>query len=192
MGGPLDRGDQIRSDAFVEMLDAARSGDQQAWTRLYRSFASDVLSYLSSQGVRDAENVLGDVVLDVARNLRTFQGNEPQLRGWVFTVAHHRVIDQRRYWSRRPEDSMPDPDPDRAAPSAEEEALIDVGTARVVEMLDHLTDEQRDVLLLRMVADLSLEQTAAVVNKRTGAVKALQHRALGSLRRLLDKGAVSL
>jgi RNA polymerase sigma-70 factor (ECF subfamily) len=174
------------------MLDAARDGDEQAWSQLYRSVASELLSYLSAQGARDPEDVLGDVVLDLSRNLRRFQGNESQLRGWVFTIAHHRVIDQRRYWSRRPEDSVPDPAPSRVAPSAEDEALIDVNTARVTQALEQLTVEQRDVLLLRVVADLSLEQVANVLGKRTGAVKALQHRALGALRRLLEEGAVSL
>ena len=70
-----------------------------------------------------------------------------------------------------------------AAPSAEVEALAAIGEARVVALLRKLTPDQRSVLALRVVADLSLEQTAAVLGRDVGSVKSLQHRALARLRR---------
>jgi RNA polymerase sigma-70 factor, ECF subfamily len=64
-------------------------------------------------------------------------------------------------------------------------------TQQVHALLDQLSEDQREVVLLRIVGDLSLEQTATALGKRVGAVKALQHRALAALRRILDQ-AVSL
>ena len=66
-----------------------------------------------------------------------------------------------------------------------------IGDRRVDELLQTLSPDQREVLLMRVVADLTLEQTAAALGKRVGAVKALQHRALASLRRVMEQ-AVSL
>jgi RNA polymerase sigma-70 factor (ECF subfamily) len=65
-------------------------------------------------------------------------------------------------------------------------------TAEIFETFRALTEAQRDVLALRIVAGLSLEQTAQVLGKRTGAVKALQHRALETLKRVLDEENVTL
>ena len=69
---------------------------------------------------------------------------------------------------------------------------MDLGSARVHELLAELTPDQRDVMLLRVVADLTVEQVAEVVGKPPGAVKALQRRALAALRRLVEAEGVPL
>ena len=71
--------------------------------------------------------------------------------------------------------------------NAEDEALDLLGNRRLRELLEGLSSDQRDVLLLRIVADLSLEDVAIALGKRRGAVKSLQHRALATLRRQLDR-----
>jgi RNA polymerase sigma-70 factor (ECF subfamily) len=107
-------------------------------------------------------------------------------------VAHHRLVDDLRRRSRRGATVEYDPRADdRAEGSAEDAALAQLGAARAHELLAPLSADQREVLLLRVIGDLSLEQTAQAVGKPVGAVKALQHRALASLRRILDQ-AVSL
>jgi RNA polymerase sigma-70 factor (ECF subfamily) len=98
------------------------------------------------------------------------------------------VVDRRRFASRRPREAPLDA---VAAPAAVDdpahEALARVGAARLHALLDLLTPEQRDVLLLRFVADLSLEEVADAQGRSVGAVKAMQHRALASVRRLLEE-----
>lgn len=78
-----------------------------------------------------------------------------------------------------------------AASSAEDHALANLGTERVRRLLEELTPDQRDVLTLRVLADLSVEQTAATLGKPPGAIKALQHRALAALRKQLTREGVS-
>ena len=72
-----------------------------------------------------------------------------------------------------------------AALSAEDQALTAMSGEHAMKLLANLTEDQQSVIALRVIADLSLEQTAAIVGKRVGAVKALQKRGLESLRRQL-------
>ena len=123
--------------------------------------------------------------LQLARNLHSFEGDEHNFRSWVFTVAHHRLIDERRQRSRRPSDPVPHDrlEPDGWAEPAEIEALDRLSTSNARELLETLSPDQRDVLLLRVLGQLTVEEVAATVGKRPGAVKALQRRALASLQR---------
>ena len=146
---------------------------------VYRVLAPAVLGYLRAQRAPDPEDVLGEVFLQVARDLNRFSGDEAALRRWVFAIAHNRLLDARRRQGRRPAvvtDSVPERP---AAPSAEP---VD---RALVEALQQLTPDQREVLVLRFVADLPLEDVARITRRRTGAVKALQHRGLDSLARIL-------
>lgn len=182
--------------AFEQVLSAAQTGAGWACTRLYESLAPAVAGYLRTQGVRDVDDITSDVFLAVFTRLGTFSGTEAKFRSWVFTIAHHRLIDDRRAAGRRPApaslDAAPGYGPRSTMPAAEDTALAGLGNERVERLLATLSPDQRDVLSLRVLADLSLEQVADALGKQPGAVKALQHRALASLRRTLASEAVSL
>jgi len=142
---------------------------------LYRELAPAVLGYLRAQGVPDPEDLLGEVFLQVARDLRAVRGDEVAVRKWVFTLARNRVIDDVRRRSRRPitiGGAVPDrPGPDREQP------LDPV----LQSAIDRLAPEQREVVLLRFVADLPIEVVARITGRTAGAVKSIQHRALAHL-----------
>lgn len=181
-------------ESFELVLDAARLGAGWARTRLYGMLAGAVTGYLRVQGVREPEDMTSEVFLAVFTRLGRFSGTEAQFRSWVFTIAHHKMVDERRRRARRPE-----PDPleiagERAAgcaAAAEDEAFGILGAERVAAMLQGLTADQRDVISLRVLADLSVEQVAAMLGRPPGAIKALQHRALDALRRQLQQEGVS-
>lgn len=141
----------------------------------YRSLAPAVLGYLRSQRVPEPEDILGEVFLQVARDWRKFKGDEAALRRWVFSIAYNRLVDARRAASRRPTVTS-GPPPEGAAPST-----ADGFDPELVAALSALTPEQREVVVLRFVADLSLEDVARITRRRVGAVKAMQHRALETL-----------
>ncbi len=173
------------------LLAAAQTGAEWAWDRIYKELAPKVRGYLVSHGSDDPDDLLGEVWLQVARNIKSFTGDEAGFRSWVFTIAHHRIIDERRRRSRRPQKTMDDGVRDDwagTAESAEESALIEVEMTEVLEILDQLTKQQRDVLALRVIGDLTVEQVAKIVGKKPGAVKALQRRALRALRRKTGRG----
>ena len=146
---------------------------------VYRALAPAVLGYLRAQRAPDPEDLLGEIFLQVARDLDRFSGDDDGLRRWVFTVAHHRLVDERRRRARRPQPAD-EPLPDNpAAPAA------DPADPELVAALGRLTADQREVVVLRFIADLPLEAVARITGRRVGAVNALQHRALDQLARIL-------
>ncbi len=171
---------------FPQVLEAARAGADWAWRVIYKDLAPSVLGYLALRS-DSPEDICGDVFSELVRELPRFKGAEPAFRAWVFLIARHRLIDDRRRRSRRPEVPAPvDAISDTAAPDqVEEEVLGRRATQELRRVLDRLPQAQRDVVLLRVVAGLSVDEVAQVVGRRPGAVRALQHRAIRTLRRNL-------
>jgi len=177
-------------EGFTEILHSARSGAPWAFERLYIDVAPVVAGYLRLQGAAEPDDLTSEAFLGVFGRLASFEGSEQQFRSWVFTIAHHRLVDERRRAARRP--SIPTADAqmfDRPGGDVEHDVFDVLGTARVYELCAGLSDDQREVLILRIVADLTVEQVAAIVGKSVGAVKALQRRALNALRKKLERDA---
>ena len=158
----------------------------QAFEAIYGGLSPSVASYLRMNGVADVDGVTNEVFLQVHRGLPRFQGDWPAFRSWVFTIAHHRMVDETRRAVRRLRVVPMDDLIDGPTGNAELDALDAMADARLRALLDGLSEDQRAVLLLRISSDLSLERVAEVLGKSLGAVKALQHRALANLRRALD------
>lgn len=170
------------------MIAAARVGAGWAFERIHQTMSSDVLGYLRSQGCADPEGATNDVFFRAFRKMSSFDGSGPQFRSWLFAIAHNLVIDERRMTSRRLATQPLHDRFDRAAgDDVEADAMTRLASGRVRQVLAMLSPDQRDVLLLRIVADLSLEEVAVATGRTVGAVKSLQHRALASLRRRLDE-----
>jgi RNA polymerase sigma factor (sigma-70 family) len=175
-------------ERFTPLLEAAREGSEAAWQEIYGDLAPLVLGYLRANGAPDPEDVLSEVFLQVSRDIARFDGEETGFRSWVFTIAHHRLIDARRHSARRPVELSPEPpEPGGRADDAAEEALARIGTQEVQRILSTLSEDQRAVLLLRVIGDLSIEDVATALGKRPGAVKALQRRGLAAVKRELGR-----
>ena len=181
-------------ESFPEVLQAALLGSEWAWTALYRDLAPLVLGYLRSRGADEPEDLTGEVFLQIARDLPTFKGEEAEFRSWVLAITHHRFIDQRRYRWRHPADPAPDDTilARAATGDVEQEALGSLATERVRRLIDRLTEDQRAVLMLRIVAGLTVEEVAQVVGKKPNSVKALQRRGLATIRKEIAKVASTL
>lgn len=175
-------------EAFDPVLTAARTGEAWAFRRLFDWLARPVAGYLRGAGVEDPDGSANEVFLRVFGAIDRFDGGEERFRSWVFSIAHNLVIDERRRRSRRPSTSTLGAGSEPSVEGADEAVLVALGDDRVRALLGRLAPDQRDVVLLRIVADMSIEDTANALGKSRGAVKALQHRALAALRR---SGAVS-
>lgn len=160
-------------------------------TRLWETFSRDVAGYFRAQGVRDADDLVNEVFIGVFKRVGRFEGDETQFRRWLFTIAHHRLVDERRKWARRPEESLPFAMEEQGG-DTETEALAVLGGASARELIESLAPDQRDVLLLRILADQTIDQIAETLRKRPGAVKALQRRGLAALRKNFEKRGVTL
>jgi RNA polymerase sigma-70 factor (ECF subfamily) len=178
---------------FPEILAAARTGAEWAWTGIYRDLSPVVLGYLRARRASEPEDLLGEVFLQVVRDLPRFDGDEREFRAWVFVIAHHRLVDEGRRGARRPVDLEPD-GPAIASVTEDVETQVIESTAAdgVRRMIDRLPPDQRDVLLLRVLGDLTVKEVARAVGKSPGAVKALQRRGLATIKRTLEKEGVTL
>ena len=179
---------------FDPILKAAQAGACWAYTRIYQGLAPAVAGYLRAQGADDPDDLTSEVFLRVLSGWRSFSGTEAQFRSWVFTIAHSRLVDARRARNRAPEVGALEPEClDGSGPStagADEEAMERLANEEAHHLLDALTSDQRDVVTLRLISQMSVEEVAVVLEKPPGAVKALQRRALASLRRSLASGVV--
>ena len=152
-----------------------------------------MLGYLRAQRAPDPEDVAGEVFLQVVRDLPGFSGDEAGFRAWVFTIAHRRLVDARRRVSRRPAEPTPSDELEATMPpvATEPEALAALGTEEVLALLDRLTEDQREVLVLRLVAGLTGPEIAEVTGRDLEAVKALARRGLLRLRAIVTGRARS-
>lgn len=171
---------------------AACAQDPDALRQVYEALAPSVLGYLRGRGVSDPEAITSEVFLGVLPRLGRLRGGAAGLRTLVFSIAHARMVDDHRARGRRPETVDYQPaDDDRPVPSAEDDALAGMAGERVRAVLALLPRDQAEVLRLRIIADLSIEQTAAVMNRSEGAVKQLQRRGLAALRTALTERRVT-
>ncbi len=182
----------IPSVVLDEVLTAAAQGQPWALRALYEELAPRVHGYLLARGAHEPEDLTSEVFLAVFARLGTVTGGMAGLRSLTFTVAHARLVDELRRRGRQPVVTDYDPDRDRRShPSSEDEALQSLSEHDLVDMLSRLPDAQRDVLTLRHLADLSIDQVATVLGRTPGAIKQLQRRGLLALRDVLAAEGVT-
>jgi RNA polymerase sigma-70 factor, ECF subfamily len=179
----------VLGDAYDDTIAEARDGSSVALGAIYRDLFPSVLAYLRVRAPADAEDLASDVFLDVARGLPRFAGDEGSFRGWVFTIARRRAIDSARRRSRRATDVVPADVLEAmvATDDTAEQALDQLQSADALALVRRLPAGQAEVLLLRVVAGLSVDETAAALGRRAGAVRVAQHRALRRLARMLEE-----
>ena len=172
-------------------LVAARRREPAAVTRVYTAYAPALFRFfMAAVGDRhQAEDLTGTTFVSAIESLPRFRGPIEALGGWLFQIARHDLYDHRRKQSRSRieplEDNLNEAARMAGADDPEELALDRVDADRVVAAMRQLSDDQREVLLLRMAGGLTAPEVAAMLGKTTGAVKALQHRGLASLSRVL-------
>ena len=159
-------------------------GAPWAWSTLYGEIAGPVTGFFRSRGISDPESATGDVFFELSRNVETFKGNEDSFTTLVFAIAYKRLSLEGLHPRRRPRTALADKVLEHL--ESEIEVLIDDTSPKIPESvrtaLQALKPEQRDVLCLRVVAGLTVEQTAEVVGSDISTVKTLQRKALARIR----------
>ncbi|MGQ0678254.1 MAG: RNA polymerase sigma factor [Actinomycetota bacterium] len=180
-------------DDLNTALAAAARNESWGWNRLYRSLAPAVTGYLRAQGAREPEDLTAEVFVQAVKNIHRFQGDPASFRSWIFCIAHNKLIDDVRYRSRRPVEPIADAGADRVSPeSVEDQVLGSLAGERVITLIGNLTPDQRNVVFLRILGELTIEEVARALNKPVTAVKALQRRGLAAIRRELSSQTVSI
>ncbi len=141
---------------------------------------------------KDVDDIVNEIFLGAFRSLDRFAGSESDYRAWVFRIARNKINDSHRRSYRRVPQSSLDIESDAVQSGQAESDLASHEQREQIELLlRDLSADQRDVILLRILADLSIEQVAEILQKPQGAIKSLQHRALETLRRQSSSVAVS-
>src|SRR5438093_13706235 len=169
------------------LVERAQQGDRQALEELYLMHFDRIYSYLQmSVGNRhDAEDLTNQTFVKMLESIERFEWRKVPVSAWLFRIAHNLAMDHfrsRRRW--QPEEEPPEP-PGSEERSAEEEALHSIGRQSMLEMIEGLSQDQQQVLTLKFVFNFSNGEVATILGKTEGAIKSLQHRALGSLQRQL-------
>jgi RNA polymerase sigma-70 factor, ECF subfamily len=179
---------------FESTLAGAREGAGWAWERLYTAYSPRLLGYVRSRGAYEPEDLLGEVWLQLARGIPDFEGDEPGFRSWAFMIAHNRVIDEHRRRAKRPYSPTPPAGltavADRSASvDSESGAIMALELDSLVASLGGLTEMQQSVILMRIVGDLSVSETARALDVSAATVKTATYRAIRALRDRFDDGA---
>ena len=169
----------------------ARRREPAAVTRIYTAYAPALFRFFMAS-VSDrhlAEDLTGSTFVSAIEALPRFRGPVEALGGWLFQIARHDLYDHRRKQARSRieplEDNLNEAALADGGVDPEELAIERLEGTRVLAALRELSSDQREVLLLRMAGGLTAPEVAAILGKTTGAVKALQHRGLASLARVL-------
>jgi RNA polymerase sigma-70 factor (ECF subfamily) len=170
-------------DPFESVLAAAQEGAEWAISVLYRDLQPSLLRYLRSQAPADGDDLASEVWLDAASSLPRFQGDEAAFRRWLFTIARRRLIDLRRRDGRRRAVLDPLESPFEASDATDPEArlLASGETEAALTRVGSLPPDQAEVVLLRVLGGFTVEDVAAIVGKKPGAIRVLQHRGLKRL-----------
>jgi RNA polymerase sigma-70 factor (ECF subfamily) len=181
----------VDEDGFARLLAVARTGNEEAITRIYRLEQPRLLRVLRAEVGDAADDVASQTWLEAMGALGTFEGGQRGFRALLFTIARRRVADHWRTQRRRPATPTAHVELHAAVDSryaVESDVLAAVDSDEAVKAItDMLSAEQAEILLLRVVAGLSVEEVATIVGKSAGAVRVHQHRALKRLAEALEE-----
>ena len=187
---PKTRGDQSHA-TFAVVLSSAQLGEEWAFRSLYEAHGRPVTAFVRARVGADADEIVNETFVGVFTGLARFEGGEADFRAWIFQIARNKINDHHRRGYRRVEQvplgSDHDLDRQRRDPTFE----LGDHSGELEAMLRILTPDQHEVILLRVLADLSIEQVAEILDRPPGAIKSLQHRALETMRRHLSVDGVS-
>ena len=171
------------------LVDRAQKGDRAALEELYLIHFDRIYSYLHvSVGNRhDAEDLTTQTFLKMLEAIDKFRWQSAPFSAWLFRIAHNLAMDHFRANKRwQPEEEPPEPEPDEHS-SAEHGAFESIGRKSMLELIEDLSPEQQQVLTLKFVFNFANGEAATILGKTEGAIKSLQHRALVSLQKQLEK-----
>ncbi len=175
---------------FDAVIRDARQGSDRAMARLYADLQPRLLRFFEARTGDAAEDLAQDTWISVAQQLGSFEGDEPMFRSWFFTIAYRRFVDHCRRSGRRPDTPTAREALEPLAPVIEHDDNVSGGEA-LRALLASMTEEQAEIVLLRVVAGLSVDEVAAIVGKKPGAIRVVQHRALRRAASVLSRRAVT-
>lgn len=189
---PIERDAVIEEEVLVDLLLRAQRNDVEAFDGLYLLYADRVFRYLLARlGDADkTEDVTAQVFVHLIERINKFQvapkDNVAIFSAWLYRLSYNKMIDIMRRERRVTNVSIEHAQNLPSRHPEPESVLVRIEFEQLVDKMAMLNEAQRDVILLRFVEEMSIAETAAIMQKTEGAIKALQHRALENLRNLVN------
>lgn len=186
---------EIVGPEFPTLLASAQEGSERAFTTLYRRLNARLTRYFVAQAAEVAEDLAAETWLAVARGIRSFTGDENDFRAWLFTIGRRRLVEHWRSAARRPPLAACETEILAAYACSDDtessglEGLSAQEAAALVARL--LPPDQAQVVLLRSLAGLDVASVAAILDKKPGTVRVLQHKGLRRLAQVLPVEALT-
>jgi RNA polymerase sigma-70 factor, ECF subfamily len=177
----------LRKSPEETLLERAKALDPGALAEIYERHIDSIYRYIyiRVRNQADAEDLTGQVFLKMIDALPGYRLQGVPFSTWLYRIAHNLVVDRYRRSGRAPlalSEQLPDSGP-FGAPEVRLQSSED--RRHLAAALGRLTDDQRQVIVLRFIENCEVEQIARIMNRTRGAIHAMQHRALASLQRLL-------
>jgi RNA polymerase sigma-70 factor (ECF subfamily) len=168
-----------------ELVIRAKAGDHSAFTQIYERYAPAIYRYIYFRiGEAElAEDLQAEVFLRMLEGIHRYEDRGWPISAWLYRIAHDRTIDTIR--RRRNRQQLPLEAWGGMCDGPEGAVSAQMDYEEIKRTLDDLTEDQRQVIQMRFLADMSIQEVATKLGRTEGSVKALQHRGLQSLARRL-------
>ena len=172
---------------------AARGGDEMAFALLWRENNSRLTKFIQARTYKsdlDFEEIVSEVWMNVAKDVRKFKGDYSGFTAWVYSIARNRIVDASRKRDRtiRPQAELDEATWVPSKQNVEKDFEADANVKRIIDEINKLPAAQAEVLMLRVVSDLSVEEVAKIVKKSANSVRVLAHRGMTTLKESLGGG----
>ncbi len=175
-----------------DLVQRARQGDTEAIGDLYQQFHLSVFRYLyyRTGDAHTAEDLTSEVFIRMIRSLPGYQPQEVPFLAWLFQIARNLAID---HYRRTSKDNLVPLEETMPAAQYDLTKTVDhrLSSQTLMQALDHLSEDQRDVVVLRFIAGMPIAEVAQSLSKSEDAIKGLQRRALIALRQILVQWEIS-
>ena len=175
----------------------AKRGEESAIVVLFRCYNPPLLRYLRHQIPADYEDVASETWAAIAKGIKDFSGGPQELRAWIFGIARKKIADQFRIHGKsrlavqRERIHIDGISRDLSDPTATP-AVANLSAEEAIEtLLSSLPPHHAEVILLRVVADLSVEDVANLMGKSQEAIRVIQHRAINTLVKKFHRNVVT-
>ncbi|HLW17574.1 MAG TPA: RNA polymerase sigma factor [Actinomycetota bacterium] len=177
----------IEQQETYALVERARSGDREAYAMLFDRFHDEIYRF-ATRRIGDpvvGQDAAADTFADAFRAIQKFEQTGAPFEAWLYTIARRRIVDHVRVRARHDHAQLPEDEVSTPPANGHEASVIDSMLLRA--LIARLPDAERDVVELRFMEDLDVEQTALRLGKQPGAVRVAQHRALTKLRTMMHE-----
>ncbi len=182
----MNKGDDVRSIDEQGLVEAAKGGDADAWEALYRDIYPRLVAFVRRRVAADAvDDVVDETMARAVAGIDRYRWESVGLAAWMFGIARHVCADLHRAEDRESRRVRASREIEADAPGEGLDLEAEHHAIRLA--FETLGERDRELLELRIIAGLSVEETAEVLGKRVGAVRTAQSRALARLRSIVEQ-----